>query len=100
MLLLLESVCNNLVKSVNGGFMPVATSYGVIPAGYIPVTSDTHFKFLADIIRVNYTFFSVGDLLGYAGFLLACVGLVWWGVIVCQSLIIMIYKQDSDYAKN
>ena len=92
-LLLLEGVFNNAAKSANGGFMPVATSSGVLPVGYISMTSTTHLNFLADIIRVRYTFFSIGDLLGYAGFLLACVGLVWWGVVVARSLITKIYAK-------
>jgi hypothetical protein len=87
LLLLAEGFCNNLVKRVNGGFMPVATSNGIIPAGYVYMTSDTHFKFLADIIRVNYSFFSIGDLFGYVGFLLSSLGLVYWGIVVSKSLI-------------
>ena len=67
---------NNLVKRTNGGFMPVAVSSSVMPAGYISMSSTTHLNFLSDIIRVRYTFFSIGDLLGYVGFTLFCVGLL------------------------
>jgi hypothetical protein len=82
-----------MVKWTNGGFMPVAASSGVIPAGYIRMTSTTHFNFLADIIQVHYRFFSIGDLIGYVGFLLACVGLAWWGIVIARSLITKIYAK-------
>ena len=93
-MLLLERGFNNLVKSANGGFMPVAISKGmtITTARCIPMTSTTHLNFLGDIIRIHYQVFSIGDLLGYIGFLLSYVGLVYWGIVVSRSLITRIYS--------
>ena len=75
--------------------MPVAISKGmtITTAGRIPMSSSTHLNFLGDIIRIHYRVFSIGDLLGYAGFLLAEVGLGWWGIVVARGLITKIYSK-------
>jgi hypothetical protein len=37
--------------------------------------------------------FSIGDLLGYVGFVLFCVGIVYWGIVVAKYLITKIYSK-------
>jgi hypothetical protein len=92
---LAEGGLNNLVKRANGGFMPVAVSKNMIIAtsGRIPMTATTHLNFLGDFIRIHSIVFSIGDLLGYFGVLLAWVGLGWWGIVVARSLITRIYSK-------
>jgi hypothetical protein len=96
-LTLTEGGLNNLVRKVNGGFMPVAVSKNMIitTVGRIPMTSSTHLKFLADIIRINNRVFSIGDLLGYVGFVLFCVGIVYWGIVVARGLITRMLKEKT-----
>ena len=90
-LTLAEGGLNNLVKRANGGFMPVAVSKNMIIAtsGRIPMTAATHLNFLGDFIRLNNRVFSIGDLLGYVGFVLSCVWIVYWGIVMAEYLITM-----------
>ena len=94
MLVLLESAFNDAVKRANGGFTPVAISQGmtITTPAHILMTSTTHLNYLADIIRVHSRVFSIGDLLGFVGLLLAWVGLAWWGVVVARSLVTKMYS--------
>lgn len=70
---------NTLVITLNGGYMPVKEEYvplfasaedmerinaGLPPASnFVPITSETHLPFLADIILVPHWIISIGDIL-------------------------------------
>jgi len=96
-MLSLESICNDAAKRANGGFMPVTIPRNMVitTVGRIPMTSATHLKFLADIIRIHSQVFSIGDLAGYAGLLLVWVGLGWWGIVVARRLITRMLKEKT-----
>jgi len=97
-LTLTEGGLNNLVRKVNGGFMPVAVSKNMIitTVGRIPMTATTHLRFLADIIRINNRVFSIGDLLGFFGVLLTWVGIVYWGIVVERYLIMRVMEESIN----
>jgi hypothetical protein len=93
-MLLLEGICNDAAKRANGGFMPVAVSKGMMitTAGRILMTATTRLNFLGDILRIHSYVFSIGDLLGFAGLLLAWAGIIYWGIVVARGLITILYS--------
>jgi hypothetical protein len=71
-MILLGALLNIVVIKANGG-MP-AMNVGPADAPWVPITAQTHFAFLGDIIPILGYEFSPGDILVYLG------TLIWLGI--------------------